>query len=71
MKNYGVYSDLTKRNPFSTLKTLFINYFVNQKIEKIKTEEKNNIVYKIDCSDCEAVYFGKSKRSLKSRFMNT
>ena len=31
------------------------------------TEDKNNIVYEIDCSNCEAVYFGKSKRSLKSR----
>ena len=31
------------------------------------TEDKNNIVYKINCSNCEAVYFGESKRSLKSR----
>ena len=34
------------------------------------TENKNNIVYwlsKIDCVDCIAVYFSKSKLSLKSR----
>ena len=29
-------------------------------------EDKNNIVYEIDCSNCEAVYFDESKRSLQS-----
>ena len=33
----------------------------------VATEDKNNIVYEIDCSNCEAVYFGESKQSLKSR----
>ena len=33
----------------------------------VATEDKNNIVYEIDCSNCEAVYFGESKRSLKWR----
>ena len=28
-------------------------------------EDKSNIVYEFDCSNCEAVYFGESKRSLK------
>ena len=31
--------------------------------DRIVTEDKNNIVYYIDCSKCEAVYFGESKRS--------
>ena len=31
-----------------------------------KKEDKNNIVYEIDCSNCEAVYFNESKGSLKS-----
>ena len=31
------------------------------------TEDKNRIVYEIDCSNCEAVYFGESKQSLKLR----
>ena len=35
--------------------------------DRVATEDKNNIVYKIDCSNCQAVYFGESKRSLKSR----
>ena len=35
--------------------------------DSVATEDKNNIVYEIDCSKCEALYFGKSKRSLKPR----
>ena len=35
--------------------------------DPVATEDKNNIVYEIDCSNCESVYFGKSERSLKSR----
>ena len=35
--------------------------------DRVATEDKNNIVYEIDRSNCEAVYFGESKRSLKSR----
>ena len=31
----------------------------------VATEDKNNIAYEIDCCNCEAVYFGESKRSLK------
>ena len=27
----------------------------------VATEDKNNIVYEIECSNCEAVYFGESK----------
>ena len=35
--------------------------------DRIATEDKSTIVYEIDYSKCEAVYFGESKRSLKSR----
>ena len=35
--------------------------------DRVATENKNNIIYEIDCSNCEAVYFSESKRSLKSR----
>ena len=34
--------------------------------DRVATEDKNNIVYAIDCSNFEAVYFVESKRSLKS-----
>ena len=33
--------------------------------DRVATEDKNNIVYEIDCGNCEAVYFGESKQSLK------
>ena len=48
--------------------------FYNEKIlrkllckpkDPVATEDKNNIVYEIDCSNCEAVYFGEYKWSLK------
>ena len=32
---------------------------------RVATEDKINIVYEIDCSNCEVVYFGESKQSLK------
>ena len=35
--------------------------------DRVATQDKNNIVYEIDCSNCKAVYFGESKRSLKLR----
>ena len=35
--------------------------------DRIATEDQNNIVCKIDCSNCKAVYLGESKRSLRSR----
>ena len=35
--------------------------------DRVTTEDKSNIVYEIDCSNCEAVYLGESKRSLKLR----
>ena len=34
--------------------------------DQIATRDKNRIVYEIDCSKCQALYFSQSKRSLKS-----
>ena len=59
MKNYGVRSTFYTEN---TLRKLLC-----KPKDRVATEGKNNIVYEIDCSNCEAVYFGKSKQSLKSR----
>ena len=33
--------------------------------DRVATEDKNNIVYEIDCSNSQAVYFGESKWSSK------
>ena len=32
-------------------------------MDQVATEDKNNIVYEIDCINCQAVYFGESKWS--------
>jgi len=39
------------------------------RVQKDHTEysQKNNIVYKINCSNCEASYVGQTKRQLKTR----
>ena len=35
--------------------------------DQIATKDKNIISYEIDCSNCQAVFLGESKRSLKTR----
>ena len=55
------------RSTFYTEKTL--QKFLCKPKDRVATEDKNNIVYEIGCSNCEAVYFGESKRSLKSRLV--
>ena len=35
--------------------------------DPVPLEQRNNIVYKYDCKDCEAVYFGESKRTIAER----
>ena len=52
-----------KRSTFYTEKTL--RKPLCKPKDRAATEDKNNVVYKIDCSNCQAVYFGESKRSLK------
>ena len=52
------------RSTFYTKRTL--HKLLCKPKDPVVTEDKNNIAYEIDCSDCEAVYFGKSKPSLKS-----
>ena len=53
------------RSIFYTEKTL--RKLLCKPKDRVATEDKNNIVYEIDCSNCQAVYFGESKQSLKSR----
>ena len=53
------------RSTFCTEKTL--RKLLCKPKDPVATEDKNNIVYEIDCSNCQLVYFGESKRSLKSR----
>ena len=46
------------RSTFYTEKTL--RKLLCKPKDRVATEDKNNIVYKIDCSNCESVYFGES-----------
>ena len=52
------------RSTFYTEKTL--HKLLCKPKDRVATEDKNNMVYEINCSNCEAVYFDESKRSLKS-----
>ena len=52
------------RSTFYTENTL--RKLVCKPKDRLATEDKNNIVYETDCSNSEVVYFGESKRSLKS-----
>ena len=53
------------RSTFYTEKTL--RKLLRKPKDRVATEDKNNITYELDCSNCQAVYFGESKRSLKLR----
>ena len=35
--------------------------------DPIPTDKKHNIIYKLDCKDCDAVYIGESKRAYQTR----
>ena len=65
MKNYGVYSDPTNSDPLSTIKTL--RELLCKPKARVAKEDKKNVVYEIDFTNFDAVYFGESKQSLKSR----
>ena len=45
--------------------TLSTDQLLSKPKDRVATEDKNKIVYEIDCSNCEAVYFGEFKRYLK------
>ena len=53
------------RSTFYTEKTL--RKLLCKPKDRVATEDKNNIFYEIDCSNCQAVFFGESKQCLKSR----
>ena len=53
------------RSIFCTKKTL--RKLICKPKDPVATEYKNNIAYEIDRSNCQAVYFGESKQSSKSR----
>ena len=59
LRSYRITSTFYAENTFRKL-------LYKQK-DQVTTEDKSKIVYEIDCSNYEAVYFGESKRYFKSR----
>ena len=53
------------RLTFHTESTL--RKFLCELTDRVTTENEKNVVYENDCSNCKAVYFDESKRSLKLR----
>ncbi|KYN09443.1 hypothetical protein ALC57_18450, partial [Trachymyrmex cornetzi] len=44
-----------------------LNMFVKVHKDKIDITNRNNVVYKISCRDCDASYVGQTKRKLSTR----
>jgi len=44
-----------------------LNFFIKTGKDKIERSNRCNVVYKIDCNDCEASYVGQTKRRLITR----
>ena len=61
-EKYGICSDLIKQDQLSTLKRL--RKLLPKRKDRVATEDKNKIVYEIDCSNCDTVYFGEARRFL-------
>ena len=47
--------------------TTALHTLLSRAKDPVLSEERNNIVYKYDFEDCEAVYFGESKRTVAQR----
>ena len=43
------------------------NRFIKTEKDKIKKGELSNVVYQINCKDCDYLYVGQTKRKLKTR----
>lgn len=61
-------SKLKKNNIFTVNKNINkFNKFIKLGKDRLTSDEKSNIVYKIDCKDCDMTYIGQSKRYFKTR----
>ena len=44
-----------------------LNTFIKTGKDKLELEDSKDVVYRIDCQDCDALYIGQTKRKLKTR----
>ena len=44
-----------------------LSKFIKTGKDRVKKDERSNIVYKIECKDCNYSYVGQTKRKLKTR----
>jgi len=44
-----------------------MNIFIKTEKDKIKKQDHSNVVYKINCLNCNYSYVGQTKRKLKTR----
>ena len=68
----GISEQLQRRLSQHNIKSTFYTTTTLRKIlpspkDPILTEEKHNIIYKLDCKDCDAVYMDESKRAYQTR----
>lgn len=61
----NVTRDMDVRLSFFSLNKL--NRVIRVHKDSLPTSSKKNVVYKIDCNDCDASYVGQTKRQLKTR----
>ena len=57
--------------PWTRLQTIFKPSYKLNVLSKLKSQisllNKSNVVYKLDCEDCEEFYIGQTNRRLKKR----
>ena len=59
---------LSKHNIKSTFHTTTtLHKILSSPKDPIPTEKKHNIIYKLDCKDCDVVYIGESKRAYQTQ----
>jgi len=61
----SIFKDLNVKLSYFSLNKL--NKFIKVHKDRVPTNCKTNVVYKIDCSDCDASYVGQTSRMLKTR----
>lgn len=44
-----------------------LNKFIKVLKDPLHNDDNKNVIYKIECSNCDAVYVGKTKRKLQTR----